>query len=224
VKRHEEANLICLCAICHRRAGDNEMDRSSLRHYKTHPWVETHGAPASVRQDEEIQPGQTASNQSINASSPRSVAAKQIRDSIIMTGDNNTLAIGQDERRDRENRIRAFRAYVLAVRGSFDDVHNRELVEAHAQSRSGIRVEAAKVREDTSSGKREDFDGVVSAYCALTGENIECRDRTQQPPAAKDRFGNYTPGRVLGWQPEARYELGRERIKTFLDKLLEYAE
>ena len=158
------------------------------------------------------------------ASGPRSVAAKHIQGSVIVTGDNNTLAIGQDERRDRENRIRAFRAYVLAVRGSLDDVHNRELVEAHAQSRSGIRVEAAKVREDTSNDKREDFDGAVSAYCALTREDIECRDRTLQPPAPKDRFGNYTPGRVLGWQPEARYELGRERLKKLLDKLLEYAQ
>jgi hypothetical protein len=113
---------------------------------------------------------------------------------------------------------------VLAVRGSLDDVHNRELVEAHAQSRSGIRVEAAKLREDTSNDKREDFDGAVSAYCALTREDIECRDRTLQPPAPKDRYGNYTPGRVLGWQPEARYELGRERLKKLLDKLLEYAQ
>ena len=47
VKKHEQANLICLCAVCHRRAGDSEMDRISLRHYKTHPWVKTHGAPAS---------------------------------------------------------------------------------------------------------------------------------------------------------------------------------
>lgn len=224
VQKHEQANLICLCAVCHRRAGDNEMDRGSLRQYKTSPWVKTRGAPAPVRQDEGTQPGQTTSSRNIVVSGAGSVAAKEIRNSIIMTGNGNTLAIGQDERRDRENRMGAFRAHVFSLRGNFDDVEDHKLVEAHAESRSGVRAVAAKVRDDIPSGKREEFDGAVSAYCALTRESIECRDRTQQPPAARDRFGNYTPGRALGWQPEAHYELGRERISKLLDKLLECAE
>jgi hypothetical protein len=61
VQKHEQANLICLCAVCHRRAGDNEMDRISLRQYKTHPWVKTHGAPAPPDKAEPAPGGQGGS-------------------------------------------------------------------------------------------------------------------------------------------------------------------
>jgi type I restriction enzyme R subunit len=83
VQKHEEANLICLCAVCHRRAGDNEMDRSSLRHYKTHPWVKTHGPPAPPCKAERAPDGQGGSrNISIGGDAGGN---------IIIAGDNNVV-------------------------------------------------------------------------------------------------------------------------------------
>jgi 5-methylcytosine-specific restriction endonuclease McrA len=83
VKKHEPANLICLCAVCHRRAGDNEMDRSSLRQYKTHPWVKTRGARAPPDKAEPAPVGQDGSrNISIGGNASGN---------IIIAGDNNVV-------------------------------------------------------------------------------------------------------------------------------------
>jgi nucleoside phosphorylase len=218
---------ILVKAICDWADGQKEHDRAARQklaadnaaRFILHVLQQT-----PLRRDKKTKSGSANFGGRVVASGPRSVAAKEIRSSIIVTGDGNTVGSGQGEGRERENRWRAFRAYVFSLCGSFDDVEDRKLVESHAQSRSGMSVEAAKVREDIASDKRGAFDNAVSAYCGLTREDIECRDRTQRAPEAKDRFGNYTPGRVLAWQPEAHYELGRERIKEFLERLLEYAE
>ena len=83
VRTHEQANLICLCAVCHRRAGDNEMDRSSLRHYKNHPWVKTHGATAPPDKAKAAPGGQGGSrNISIGANASGN---------IIIAGDGNVV-------------------------------------------------------------------------------------------------------------------------------------
>lgn len=42
-KRHEEKNLILLCATCHARADRGEIDRKALQYYKEHPWAITAG-------------------------------------------------------------------------------------------------------------------------------------------------------------------------------------
>jgi nucleoside phosphorylase len=222
-----KVDWILVKAICDWADGQKENDRAARQklaadnaaRFVLHVLQQT-----PVRREKKTKSGGADSGGRVVASGERSVAAKEIRSSIIVTGDGNTVSSGQDEGRERENRWRAFRAYVFSLRSSFDDVEDRKLVEAHAQSRSGVRVEAAKVREDISSDKRGAFDNAVSAYCVLTREDIECRDRPQVIPASKDKFGNYSPGGVLAWQPKAHYELGRERIKKLLDKLLEYAE
>jgi len=83
VEKHEQANLICLCAVCHRRAGDNEMDRSSLRHYKAHPWVKTRGTPASPAKAGPASGGQGGSrNISIGGNATGN---------IIIAGDGNVV-------------------------------------------------------------------------------------------------------------------------------------
>jgi hypothetical protein len=79
VQKHEQANLICLCAVCHRRAGDNEMDRSSLRHYKTHPWVKTNRAPVPPGKTE---PGGQGGSRNVSIGGNAS-------GNIIIAGDNN---------------------------------------------------------------------------------------------------------------------------------------
>lgn len=133
------------------------------------------------------------------------------------------LAVGRERRRDRANRLQSFRAYVSSVSGGLGAARDDKLVEAHEQSVPGIRTESAKVQEDIS-GPSGDLDRAVSDYCALRREDIECRDRTQMPPPAKDRFGNYSPGGTLAWQPPPRYELGRKRVKAALDRLIDYAK
>ena len=81
VQKHEQANLICLCAVCHRRAGDNDMDRSSLRHYKTHPWVKTNRAPVPPGKTE---PGGQGGSRNVSIGGNAS-------GNIIIAGDNNVV-------------------------------------------------------------------------------------------------------------------------------------
>jgi hypothetical protein len=207
-KEHRVEDLICLCANCHERADQEKWGERTLREYKRRPWI--------LRQNERAE---------VNEPRGRNVTTGgNVRNSVIIAGDSNTVAIEQEGVRDRDNRLRAFRAYVFSLRGSFDDIQDHELVAAHVKSRSELRTEAAKIREDIPSDKWADFDRTVSDYCNIGSEDIECRDRTQKRPGLLDSSGNYAPGRALSWVPPARYQLGRMRIKELLNKIIEYAE
>ena len=207
-KVHKAEDLICLCANCHERADQEKWGEKTLREYKCRPWV--------LRQNERIE---------VNKPRGQNVTTGgNVRNSVIIVGDGNAVGVEGKEARDRDNRMRAFRAYVFSLRGSFDDIQDHELVEAHLQSRSALRTEAAKIREDIPSDKRGGFDRTVSEYCNIGPEEIECRDRTQKPPGLFDGRGNYAPGRALSWVPPTRYQHGRMRVKELLDKTIEYAE
>jgi hypothetical protein len=135
----------------------------------------------------------------------------------------NRLAIKRERRRDRDNRTRDFVATLRALRYDFAVAQGHELVGIHAKSVHWFPQACAKVQEDIPGNKRALFDASVEAYLGLNQDEIECRDRTQKPPAPEDQFGNYSPAATLTWQPPARYEHGRKKVIVLLDTLIECA-
>jgi hypothetical protein len=126
--------------------------------------------------------------------------------------------------RDCENRRIDFRAAISAMRETILASDNPNLVGAHQQSLPRVREECAKVEGDIWCSSHAAFTAAKKEYCNLTRDDIECRDRSQKPPPPRDAFGNYCPGRTLAWEPPARYELGRERMRSLLDRLLDCAK
>ena len=135
----------------------------------------------------------------------------------------NRLAIKRERRRDGYNRKRDFIATIRALRYDCVVAQGHDLVEIHAKSLQWFPEECARVQKDITGNKRALFQATADAWLGLKKDDIECRDRTQQPPAPKDQFGNYSPGATLTWQPPARYEDGRTKLITLLDTLIECA-
>lgn len=142
---------------------------------------------------------------------------------------NHGFAVKRERRRDREAREHAAstakeqrkRDFCLAIASLRDvilAVQDTELVEAHKQSLPRFREECAKVEPDVTDAFG--YKATRDEYLGITPPDIECPDRSQEPPPPRDQFGNYKP--QPGWQPPCRYNLGRQRLKTLLDTMINH--
>jgi hypothetical protein len=111
-----------------------------------------------------------------------------------------------------EARKQQFCSAISNLRDQFGLVRDDLLVDAHAQSLSRIREEAAKIRSDIGRRKWDALNSCVSSYSGLTKNDIENRDHKANMAPGSDPV------------PPPNYALGRARICELLNEMLKQAE
>lgn len=113
-------------------------------------------------------------------------------------------------------RKQQFRLKIERIRNSVLSAQDERLFDRCKSSIDGVRSACAEIERDINNiaGFRSD----EAEYIGLTRQDIECRDEKAERPASLHprTYGN--------WMPPPRFHLGRERIESLLNALIDHAK